>query len=144
MVKGKNIPDVPVVKGKKPESKYDPALLRQLVKEGKAAKQIMEAMGINHKQILKHHLMKLCATDKTFYEIPGLYERNNRKAFVNAQGEIRIKQRLVDFGNMVLTPETEFDVVVEGNRIILINLSMEEPCITTGMGEAEGGPEEQA
>ena len=144
MVKGKNIPDVPVVKGKKPESKYDPALLRQLVKEGKAAKQIMEAMGINHKQILKHHLMKLCATDKTFYEIPGLYERNNRKAFVNAQGEIRIKQRLIDFGNMVLTPETEFDVVVEGNRIILINLSMEESSITTGMGEAEGEPEEQA
>ena len=144
MGKGKNIPDVPVVKGKKPESKYDPALLRQLVKEGKTAKQIMEAMGINHKQILKHHLMKLCATDKTFYEVPGLYERNNRKAFVNAQGEIRIKQRLVDFGSMVLTPETEFDVVVEGNRIILINLSMEEPCITTGIGEAERETEEQA
>ena len=144
MVKGKNIPDVPVVKGKKPESKYDPALLRTLVKEGKTAKQIMEAMGIGHKQILKHHLMKLCATDKTFYEVPGLYERNNRKAFVNAQGEIRIKQRLVDFGNMVLTPETEFDVVVEGNKIVLINLSMEEPCITTGMGEVEGEPEELA
>ena len=144
MVKGKNIPDVPVVKGKKPESKYDPALLRQLVKEGKTAKQIMEAMGIGHKQILKHHLMKLCATDKTFYEVPGLYERNNRKAFVNAQGEIRIKQRLIDFGSMVLTPETEFDVVVEGNKIILINLSMEEPCINSGMGEVEGEPEEQA
>ena len=144
MGKGKNIPDVPLVKGKKPESKYDPAVLRNLVKEGKTAKQIMDAMGIGHKQILKHHLMKLCATDKTFYEVPGLYERNNRKAFVNAQGEIRIKQRLVDFGNMVLTPETEFDVVVEGNKIILINLSMEDPSITSGMGEAEGEAEEQA
>ena len=144
MVKGKNIPDVPMVKGKKPESKYDPALLRTLVKEGKTAKQIMEEMGIGHKQILKHHLMKLCATDKTFYEVPGLYERNNRKAFVNAQGEIRIKQRLVDFGSMVLTPETEFDVVVEGNKIILINLSMEETSITSNIGEAEGEPEEQA
>ena len=144
MGKGKNIPDVPLVKVKKPESKYDPALLRTLVKEGKTAKQIMEAMGINHKQILKHHLMKLCATDKTFYEVPGLYERNNRKAFVNAQGEIRIKQRLVDFGSMVLTPETEFDVVVEGNRIILINLSMEDTSITSNIGEAEGEPEEQA
>ena len=144
MVKGKNIPEVTMLKGKKPESKYDPAVLRNLVKEGKTAKQIMEAMGINHKQILKHHLMKLCATDKTFYEVPGLYERNNRKAFVNAQGEIRIKQRLVDFGSMVLTPETEFDVVVEGNKIILINLSMEETSINPGMGEAEGEPEEQA
>ena len=107
-------------KGKKAESKYDANVLRKLVKEGKTAKEIMTQMGIGHKQILKHHLMKLCATDKAFYEVPGLYDKNSRKAYVNARGEIKIKNALVDFGNLKLEPDkTEFSVSVEGNSIIL-------------------------
>ena len=51
------------MKGKKPESKYDAATLRTLIKSGKTASEIMTAMGISHKQILKHHVLKLIATD---------------------------------------------------------------------------------
>ena len=122
-----DMPMPPMMEGKKKktESKYDPALLRRLIQEGKNANDIMVAMEIGHKQILKHHILKLIATDKTYYEVPGLYEKNNRKAFVNSRGEIRFRMNNIDFGDMGLTPETEFDVTVEGNQIILTNLSMD-------------------
>ena len=113
------------MKGKKPESKYDAATLRTLIKSGKTASEIMTAMGISHKQILKHHVLKLIATDKDFYEVPGLYDRNRRKAFVNSRGEIRLRMSNIDFKGMPLKPETEFDVIVDGNRIILIHLGLE-------------------
>ena len=107
-------------KGKKVESKYDAATLRNLIKDGKTAKEIMETMGITHKQILKHHVLKLCASDHTFYEVPGLYGQNARKAYVNSRGEIKIKNNLVDFKDLKLEPEiTEFDVEVVDGKIIL-------------------------
>ncbi len=117
------------MKGKKPESKYDAATLRTLIKSGKTASEIMTAMGISHKQILKHHVLKLIATDKDFYEVPGLYDRNRRKAFVNSRGEIRLRMSNIDFKGMPLTPEAEFEVTVEGNKVILTHLGMasEEP-----------------
>ena len=111
-------------KGKKPESKYDAATLRTLIKSGKTASEIMTAMGISHKQILKHHVLKLIATDKDFYEVPGLYDRNRRKAFVNSRGEIRLRMSNIDFKGMPLKPETEFDVIVVGSKVILTNQSM--------------------
>ena len=112
------------MKGKKPESKYDAATLRTLIKSGKTASEIMTAMGISHKQILKHHVLKLIATDKDFYEVPGLYDRNRRKAFVNSRGEIRLRMSNIDFKDMPLKPETEFEVTVEGNKVILTHLGM--------------------
>ena len=105
---------------KKAESKYDAATLRNLIKAGKTAKEIMDVMGIGHKQILKHHVLKLCASDHTFYEVPGLYGQNTRKAYVNSKGEIKIKNNLVDFKGLRLEPDkTEFDVEVVDDKIIL-------------------------
>ncbi len=107
-------------KGKKAESKYDAATLRNLIKTGKTAKEIMDVMGIGHKQILKHHVLKLCASDHTYYDVPGLYGQNTRKAYVNSRGEIKIKEKMVDFNGLVLEPDkTEFDVEVVDNKIIL-------------------------
>ena len=112
-------------KVKKQESKYDANVLRDLIRNGKTASEIMLAMGISHKQILKHHILKLIATDKEFYEVPGLYDKNRRKAFVNSRGEIRLRMPNIDFKGMPLKPETEFDVIVEGSRVILIHLGLE-------------------
>ena len=69
--------------------------------------------------------MKLIATDKEFYEVPGLYDKNRRKAFVSSRGEIRLRMPNIDFKGMPLKPETEFDVIVEGSRVILIHLGLE-------------------
>ena len=108
---------------KKQQSSYDAAKLRKLVKEGKTAKEIMEALDISHSQVLKHHFLKLCATDQTYYDVPGLYNRNSRKAYVNAKGEIKLKMSNIDFGNVVFKPETEFDVTVTETQVILTVLS---------------------
>lgn len=112
-------------KVKKQESKYDANVLRDLIRNGKTASEIMLAMEIGHKQILKHHVLKLIATDKEFYEVPGLYDKNRRKAFVNSRGEIRLRMPNIDFKGMPLKPDTEFDVLVEGNKITLIRIGLE-------------------
>ena len=117
--------DSTVDKVKKQESKYDANVLRDLIRNGKTASEIMIAMGICHKQILKHHVLKLIATDKEFYEVPGLYDKNRRKAFVNSRGEIRLRMPNIDFKGMPLEPDTEFDVIVDGNKIILLHLGLE-------------------
>ena len=107
-------------KGKKAESKYDAATLRNLIKAGKTAKEIMSIMGIGHSQILKHHVLKLCATDHTYYDVVGLYGQRTRKAYVNSRGEIKIKEKMIDLKGLVLEPDkTEFDVEVVDNKIIL-------------------------
>lgn len=119
------MPSVSTKKGKKPESRYNAATLRRLIKEGKDAKAIMAEMGITHKQVLKHHIFRLIDTDGCYYKVPGLSDQNLRKAFINSKGELRLRMGNIDFGNMPLTPDTEFDVEVIGNQIVLTNLSME-------------------
>lgn len=115
----KNLVTGDVVVSKKPPSIYDAMRLRKLIQEKKTAKEIMEALNISHTQVLKHHLLKLCATDQKYYEIPGLYNRNSRKAFVNAKGEIKLNMKNIDFGDVVFKPETEFDVTVSATQVIL-------------------------
>jgi len=124
-IMSKKSSDSRVDKVKKQESKYDANVLRDLIRNGKTASEIMLAMDIGHKQILKHHVLKLIATDKEFYEVPGLYDKNRRKAFVNSRGEIRLRMPNIDFKGMSLEPDTEFDVVVEDDKIILIRIVAE-------------------
>ena len=115
----KNLVTGDIVVSKKPPSIYDAMRLRKLIQEKKTAKEIMEALNISHTQVLKHHLLKLCATDQKYYEIPGLYNRNSRKAFVNAKGEIKLNMKNIDFGDVVFKPETEFDVTISATQVIL-------------------------
>ena len=106
---------------KKAESKYNANRLRELIKEGKTAQEMMEILGIGHLQILKSHVLKLCNTDQKFYEVIGLYKNNSRKAYVNQKGEIKLKNNMIDFKGLELEPDTELDVEVlpEKNQIIL-------------------------
>ena len=111
-------------KSKKNESKYNPTVLRELVKSGANAKTIMEKMDIVHKQVLKHWLLRLSTTDRTDYEIPGLYDVNQRQAFVNSKGEIRFHMKNINFSDMELKPDDEFEVVVKNNQIILTKIAV--------------------
>ena len=109
-------------KKKRAKSKYDANKLREMIKQGKTVKEMMTELDINHLQILKAHILKLQVQDQRFYEVVGLYKNNNRKAFVNAKGEIKIKNNMVDWRGLQLEPEkTEFDVEVnpEKGQIIL-------------------------
>ncbi len=130
---------------KKFVSTYDANKLRNLILEGKNAKEIMGELNITHSQVLKHHLLKLSTTDRKFYEIPGLYQRNNRKAFVNAKGEIKLRMANIDFGGNTFPPETEFDVTVTPTQITLTVISPSEAKpMTEGEIEAEKTEGEQS
>lgn len=56
------------------ESKFDAVKLRDLIKEGKNAQQIMDAFGVKKPQ-LKSYLAKLIQLDEQFYKIDGMEER---------------------------------------------------------------------
>ena len=101
-------------KKKRAKSKFDADRLRQMIKEGKTVKEMMAELDINHLQILKAHILKLSVLDGQYYEVVGLYKNNTRKAYVNAKGEIKIRNNMVNFNGFVLEPEkTEFDVDVD-------------------------------
>ena len=136
-------------KRKKAESKFDPNKLRQLILENKSAKEIMEIMKISHKQILKHHLYKLCTIDNCLYNVQGLYNiqglygQNTRKAYVNAKGSIMIKNHMVDFKSLVLEPdETTFDVEVDDvNKKIILTVINHQPIKENNEPEPVANPE---
>jgi len=104
---------------KKIESKYNANKLREAIKAGHSAVQIMEMLGIKHKQTLKQYVLKLISNDRQFYEIPGLYLKNSSKPKVSKNGLIKIKIENIDLGDLKLNEEDEFNVTVEGNKIIL-------------------------
>ncbi len=112
--------------GNKRLTNFNANRLRTLIKGGKTCTEIMEELGLKHKQVLKHYLLKLISLDKVFYEITGLYERNNRKCYVNSKGQILFKMNNIDFKDQILRPDIEFHVRVDGAKIILTNLAMEE------------------
>lgn len=112
--------------GNKRLTNFNANRLRALIKEGKTCTEIMQELGLKHKQVLKHYLLKLISIDKVFYEITGLYERNNRKCYVNSKGQILFKMNNIDFKKQILRPDIEFHVKVDGAKIILTNLAMEE------------------
>ena len=130
-------------KRKKAESKFDPNKLRQLIKESKTAKEIMEIMKISHKQILKHHLYKLCTIDNCLYNVQGLYNQQTRKAYVNAKGSIMIKNHMVDFKSLVLEPDkTTFDVEVDDvNKKIILTVIDHQPIKENNEPEPVANPE---
>ena len=99
------------------KSKFDADKLRQLIKQGKTVKEMMAELDINHLQILKAHILKLSVIDSQYYEVVGLYKNNSRKAYVNAKGEIKIKNNMIDWKGLKLEPDkTEFDVDVDPDR----------------------------
>lgn len=113
------------------ESKFDPLKLRELIKAGKTAKEIMEYFKIGHKQILKHHVLRLCNMDNCYYNIPGLYNQNARKAYTNSKGAIIIKNSLIDWNGLILEPDkTVFDVEVDAiNKKIILSVIEQIPVV---------------
>lgn len=106
-------------KKKRPESKYNASVLRELIKEGLDAKAIMERMNITHKPTLKHFILKLTSDDRKFYDVKGLYLKSSSRPYVNKKGEVRFNIHKVDLGTMEVKEGDEFVVTTEDDRIIL-------------------------
>lgn len=101
------------------ESKYNASQLRESILGGDSAVQIMEKLGIKHKQTLKQYILKLMSDDRTFYEVKGLYMKNTRRPKVNKQGVIKLYIKDLDLGEAVFVEDDEFVVTMDGVKIVL-------------------------
>ena len=108
---------------KRVQNKFNADKLRSSIKSGKNANELMNELmnelGLVHKQVLKAHVQKLSTIDKTFYEVPGLFDINTRACYVNKNLEIKLNMKVIDLKGMTLHPDDEFEVSVNGNTIIL-------------------------
>ncbi len=108
---------------RKMESKYDPRILRQLVKEGLDASQIMDRMGIKHRQTLKQYILKLISTDRVLYEVKDLYLKDSKRPKVNQQGILKINLKVHDLGDVQVNEGDEFSVEIIEGKIVLTKIT---------------------
>ena len=108
---------------RKLESKFNPKLLRELVKENLDAIQIMERMGIKHKQTLKQFILKLITIDRVLYDVKGLYLKDSKRPKVNQMGILKINLKAHDLGELVVNEGDEFSMEVIENKIVLTKIT---------------------
>lgn len=107
---------------RKMESKYDPRILRQLVKEGLDASQIMDRMGIKHRQTLKQYILKLISTDRVLYEVKDLYLKDPKRPRIH-QGILKINLKVHDLGDVQVNEGDEFSVEIIEGKIVLTKIT---------------------
>jgi len=101
------------------ESKYNPTILKQLIAEGCNATQIMERIGIKHKQVLKQYIMRLCSDEKTYFEVPSLYVKSTTKPRVNSKGQLVLNLESFLPEHIVVHHGDEFSVIYDDEKLIL-------------------------
>ena len=79
----------------------------------------MERMGIAHKTVLKHYVLRLISDDRTYYDVKGLYLKSSSRPYVNKKGEVRFNVNKLDLGDLELKEGDEFAITAEDGKIIL-------------------------
>lgn len=110
--------ELPVEK-KKVESKYNPTILRECIHLKMDTAQIMEKLGVTHRQTLKHYVLKLMSDDKSYYEVKGLYLKNSSRPKVNKKLELKVYLKNLDLKGLDVVEGDEFILTVENDMIIL-------------------------
>jgi hypothetical protein len=95
---------------------YRPEKLRELIEQGKTAKEIMKELSIS-RWSLKEHLLMLQHEDKRYYEIPGLHEPGRDPHPSYTREGIIFSPKMLD--KTGFKPGDEFEMIVEEDRIIL-------------------------
>ncbi len=103
----------------KTESKYDPNLLREMILAGADATEIMEKLGIKHKQTLKQYVLKLINQDKTFYDVRKLYLKDSHHPTVNKKGELKINLKNLKLPDLTVSEGDQYSVEYADGKIIL-------------------------
>jgi uncharacterized protein (DUF4213/DUF364 family) len=108
-------------KGKHFESKFNEKVLREMIQDGAHAEEIKQTLGIVSMQSLRQHVMKLCHSDRVYYDVKGLYVRGLTRPQVNFKGDLRLTKRMLsdsDFSHGDL-----FDMEIDGNTITLTRVT---------------------
>ncbi|WP_029459557.1 hypothetical protein [Solidesulfovibrio alcoholivorans] len=107
---------------KKTESKFDPQVLRQMVKDGLNAAEIMIRLQLKTRQTLKQHIAKLIQIDRQLYEVKGLYLKDSKRPRINQFGFLKINMKVQDLGDLKIEEGDQFNVEVLDGKIILTKL----------------------
>jgi len=95
--------------------RYNPDRLREMIEEGKSAKEIMKALKISP-FTLQEHLVMLQNQDEKVYIIKGLFNDPEAEPAVKKEGLVFSKEMLEKTG---FTPGDAFEMEVQEDRIIL-------------------------
>jgi hypothetical protein len=95
---------------------YRPDKLREMIKQGKEAKEIMKELSISRWSLIEHLLM-LQSQDKTFYEIKGLSQKPRERQTSHAREGIIFSPKMLEKSGF--EPGDRFEMIVEKDRIIL-------------------------
>ena len=99
---------------------YRPDKLRELIKEGKTAKEIMKELSIS-RWSLKEQLLMLQHRDKTYYEIPGLHDESRDPHPSYTREGIIFSPKMLD--KTGFKPGDRFEMTVEKDKIILTKIT---------------------
>ncbi len=126
--------------GKMFVSKFSEEKLRtMIVDEGKNADEIQKELGIASKQSLRQHVLKLINIDRTFYDVPGLYTRNQHNPLVNFKGELRLTKKMLSPGEFKHGDKFEIEEMTNA-RIVMSRIGAEVP-VEDSPEDTEGEPE---
>lgn len=98
---------------------YQPEKLREMIRQGKTAKEIMHELSISSWS-LKEHVLMLQQEDKRHYEIKGLYESHAESHPAHVREGISFSPKMLE--KTGFKPGDEFEMIVEKDRIILKKL----------------------
>jgi hypothetical protein len=100
-------------------TKYDPDKLRELISEGKTAKEIMKELKIA-RYTLNEHLLMLQREDKKIYNVEGLFDFSDEKKQKNKVKKyegIYISPKVLEQSG--LEPGDTYEVTIEKGKIVL-------------------------
>lgn len=102
-------------------TKFQPEKLKNLISQGKTAREIMKELGIS-RFTLKEHLLLLQRQEKTVYTIPGLLEdeEQRRRIIKFRRGKILSPPILAEG---LFKPGDAFEMEEREDRIILRKLT---------------------
>lgn len=95
---------------------YDPDRLRDMIEQGKTAKEIMKHFKISP-YTLSEHLTLLQRLDKKIYVVRGLFDDPDAEKTKAAKAGIVFSKEMLE--KTGFTPGDAFEMVIEEDRIIL-------------------------
>ncbi len=95
---------------------YNPDMLRELIKQGHTAPEIMKKLKIS-KWSFREQLLLLQKQDKTYYDVKGLFEDPKKSPTVFKHEGVVFSQEMLEKTDF--KPGDQFEMIVEKDRIIL-------------------------
>lgn len=96
--------------------KYNPDMLRELIKQGYTASEIMKKLKIS-KWSFKEQLLMLQKQDKKYYDVKGLFDDTGHSSTAFRHEGVVFSRKMLE--NTDFKPGDQFEMIVEKDRIIL-------------------------